>query len=80
MLLRKKNGYYRQTLTGKRGDKKNATTKVTICVARKDYTKEKTGERRRKKLCTPFGKSAARHATFESCTANVSASKRRIDR
>ena len=50
MLLKKKNGYYRQTLTGKRGDKKNATTKVTICVASKDYTKEKTGERRRKKL------------------------------
>ena len=49
-LLKKKNGYYRHTITGKRGNKKDASTKVTICVASKDYTVEKTGERRRKKL------------------------------
>lgn len=49
-LRKKKNGYYKQTLTGKRGPNKKATTQVTICVATKDYTQEKTGKRHRKKL------------------------------
>jgi len=49
-LMKKKNGYYKHTLTGKRGENKKATTKVTICVATKDYTREKTGKRHRKKL------------------------------
>lgn len=49
-LLKKKNGYYQQTLTGKRGNTKKANTQVTICVASKDYTHEKTGKRHRKKL------------------------------
>ena len=49
-LVKKKNGYYQQTLTGKRGENKKATTKVTICVGSKDYTHEKTGKRQRKKL------------------------------
>jgi putative transposase len=49
-LMKRKNGYYQQKLTGKRGENKNATTKVTICVASKDYTIEKTGKRCRKKL------------------------------
>jgi hypothetical protein len=44
------NGYYRMTLTGKRGDKKNATTQVTICVSSKSYRQKKTGKRRCKKL------------------------------
>jgi len=49
-LIKKKNGYYKQTLTGKRGENKKATTEVLICVASKDYTHEKTGKRHRKKL------------------------------
>ena len=50
-LLKKKNGYYRETLTsGQNKDKKKTSTKVTICVANKNYTHEKTGKRRRKKL------------------------------
>ena len=49
-LMKKKNGYYKQTLTGKRGENKKATTQVTICVATKDYIREKTGKRGRKKL------------------------------
>jgi len=49
-LTKKKNGYYKHTLTGKRGKNKNATTEVTICVATKDYTHEKTGKRHRKKF------------------------------
>jgi len=49
-LLKKKNGYYRMTLTGKRGEKKNATTQVTICVSSKSYWQKKTGKRRCKKL------------------------------
>jgi len=50
-LLKKKNGYYRETLTsGQTKDKKKTSTKVTICVSSKNYTHEKTGKRRRKKL------------------------------
>ena len=49
-LLKKKNGYYRQIITGKRGKNPKATIEVTICVASKDYTVEKTGKRCRKNL------------------------------
>jgi putative transposase len=50
-LLKKKNGYYRETLTsGQTKDKKKTSTKVTICVSSKNYTHEKTGKQRRKKL------------------------------
>jgi hypothetical protein len=50
-LLKKKDGYYRETLTsGQTKDKKKASTTATICVASKYYTQEKTGKRRRKKL------------------------------
>lgn len=50
-LLKKKDGYYRETLTsGETKDKKKTSTTVTICVASKYYTQEKTGKRRRKKL------------------------------
>jgi hypothetical protein len=46
---KKKNGYYRQTLTGKVGGQPSSTH-VTICVASKRYTHKKTGQRRTKKL------------------------------
>jgi hypothetical protein len=50
-LLKKKNGYYRETLTsGQTKEKKKTSTTVTICVASKYYTEEDTGKRRRKKL------------------------------
>jgi hypothetical protein len=50
-LLKKKNGYYRETLTSPQTkEKKKGSTKVTICVSSKNYTHEKTGKRRRKKL------------------------------
>jgi hypothetical protein len=50
-LLKKKSGYYRETLTsGQTKDKKKTSTTVTICVASKYYTHEKSGKRRRKKL------------------------------
>jgi putative transposase len=50
-LLKKKDGYYRETLTsGQTKDKKKTSTTVTICVASKYYTHEETGKRRRKKL------------------------------
>ena len=50
-LLKKKNGYYPQTLTsGQTKDKKKTSVSVTICVSNKTYTHEKTGKRRRKKL------------------------------
>ena len=48
-LLKKKNGYYGLTLTGKRGDKKGST-ELRICVANKDYLHERTGKKRRKRL------------------------------
>ena len=50
-LLKKKNGYYRHTLTSvQTKEKKKTSMRVTICVASKQYTKEKTGKRCRKKL------------------------------
>jgi putative transposase len=50
-LLKKKNGYYRETLTsGQTKAKKKTSTVATICVASKYYTHEETGKRRRKKL------------------------------
>ena len=48
-LRKKKNGYYKHTLTGKVGEQQRST-RVTICVASKYYTEKKTGKRRRKKL------------------------------
>ena len=48
-LLKKKNGHYRRTLTGKE-EKKKISTKVTICVSSKDYVEKKTRRNRRKKL------------------------------
>jgi len=48
-IRKKKNGYYRHTLTGTVGDKQRST-RVTICVASKYYTHKKSGKRRRKKL------------------------------
>lgn len=48
-IAKKKNGYYRHTLTGKiQGISRS--TRVTICVASKSYTRKKTGKRRTKKL------------------------------
>src|SRR5208337_3971560 len=56
-LLKKKNGYYRETLTsGQTKDKKKTSTTVTICVSSKNYTHEKTGKRRRKKLLYALSK------------------------
>lgn len=48
-LMKKNHGYYQHTLTGDVGGKQRSTT-VTICVASKYYTYEKTGKRCRKKL------------------------------
>jgi putative transposase len=48
-LQKKDNGYYQHTLHSKE-DKKERTVEVTICVASKYYTEEKTGKRRCKKL------------------------------
>ena len=48
-IRKKKNGYYRHTLTGAVGDQQRST-RVTICVASKCYTHNKSGKRRRKKL------------------------------
>jgi hypothetical protein len=48
-LRKKKHGYYQHTLTGKVGQKQRRTS-VTICVASKTYTHEKSGQRRTKKL------------------------------
>lgn len=50
-LLKKRDGYYRETLiAGPTKEKKRTSTTVTICVASKNYTEKKTGKRRRKKL------------------------------
>jgi hypothetical protein len=56
-LLKKKDGYYRETLTAgpTRGTKKSSTT-VTICVARKNYTQKKSGKRCRKTLLYAISK------------------------
>lgn len=48
-LRKKKNGYYRHTLTGKVGGQPRSSL-ATICVASKSYTHKKTGKRRTKKL------------------------------
>lgn len=48
-LRKKNNGYYQHTLTSN-ADGKTRSTRVTICVASKDYRHKKTGKRRRKKL------------------------------
>jgi hypothetical protein len=48
-IRKKKNGYYKHTLTGKVGEQQR-NTRVTICVASKYYTDKKEGKRRRKKL------------------------------
>ena len=49
-LLKKKNGYYRQTITGQDGKRKKARLTINVCVASKDYLHEKTEKNRRKKL------------------------------
>ena len=49
-LMKKKNGYYRQTITGKDGKRKKARLTITVCMASKDYLHEKTGKKRRKKI------------------------------
>ena len=48
-IRKKKNGYYRHTLTGKVSGKQR-TACVTICVASKSYKHKKTSKRRTKKL------------------------------
>lgn len=48
-LLNKKHGYYPHTLRSKVGGKERST-RVTICVASKYFTHQKSGKRRRKKL------------------------------
>ncbi len=50
-LLKKKDGYYRDTITSAatKGKKKTSVT-VSICAASKYYIHEKTGKRRRKRL------------------------------
>lgn len=56
-LLKKKNGFYRHTLTSAQTkEKKKTSTKVTICVSSKNYIKEKTGKRCRKKLLYALSK------------------------
>jgi hypothetical protein len=49
-LLKKKNGYYSETIQGQDGKRKKAKLKITVCVASKDYEQEKTGKKHRKKL------------------------------
>jgi hypothetical protein len=50
-LLKKKNGYYRETLISPQTkEKKKTSVRVKICVSSKNYTHEKTGKRRRKRL------------------------------
>jgi IS4 transposase len=48
-IRRKKNGYYKHSLTGKVGGKQRSS-RVNICVASKNYMHKKSGKRRRKKL------------------------------
>jgi len=48
-IRKKKNGYYRHTLTGKVSGKQH-TARVTICVASKSHKHKKTSKRRTKKL------------------------------
>lgn len=49
-LLKKNNGHYRQTITGRDGKRKQARLTIHVCVASKDYLHEKTGRKHRKKL------------------------------
>ena len=50
-LLKKKNGYYRETITsGQTKEKPKTSVTVNICVASKHFTDEDTGRRRRKRL------------------------------
>ena len=55
-LLKKKNGDYRQTITGQDGKRKKARLTIKVCVASKDYLHEKTGKKRRKKLLYAISK------------------------
>lgn len=55
-LLKKKNGYYRHTITGKDGKRNKARLTITVCVASKDYLQEKTGKKGRKKLLYAIAK------------------------
>ncbi|MCH7686033.1 MAG: transposase [Planctomycetes bacterium] len=55
-LLKKKNGYYRQTITGQDGKRKKAQLTINVCVTSKDYLQEKTGKKRRKKLLFAISK------------------------
>jgi IS4 transposase len=48
-LLKKNNGYYQHTLRSQVGGKRRRS-RVTICVASKDYRHKQTGKRCRKKL------------------------------
>ena len=69
-LLKKNNGYYRHTLaSAQTKEKKKTSTRVTICVASKDYTKEKTGKRLCRKRASVCGLEGApalprRYANF----------------
>ena len=55
-LLKKNNGYYRQTITGKDGNTKKAQLTINVCVTSKDDLQEKTGRERRKKLLFAISK------------------------
>lgn len=55
-LLKRKNGYYQQTITGRDGKRKQARLTIRVCVASKDYLHEKTGQHRRKKLLFAISK------------------------
>ena len=55
-LLKKKNGYYRQTITGEDGNRKKVQLTINVCVASKDYLHEKTAKKRRKKLLYAISK------------------------
>ena len=59
-LLKKCNGFYSHTMTGKRGSKKNAKTTFQVCVTSKAFTYEKTGERVHKKMMFAVHKVAGR--------------------
>ena len=48
-LLKKRHGYYGHTLRSQ-ANGRASSTRLTICVASKQYTHKKTGKRRRKKL------------------------------
>ena len=62
-LLKKNNGYYRQTITGQDGNRKKAQLTINVCVTSKDYLQKKTGKKRRKKLL--FAISKVRHTWRE---------------